>query len=87
MLITLVNKIFFFFTRHGVFSGYTDRFQGILRSLNPNMHLVFSNWLLFLRYTEIIFFALALIDKLRATEHATVHCKMALKFHTNINKT
>jgi len=33
------------------------------------------------------FFALALIDKLRITEQATVHCKMALKFHTNINKT
>jgi len=42
--------------------------------------------LVFEIYWNHFFFTLALIDKLRITEHATVHCKMALKFHTNINK-
>jgi len=33
------------------------------------------------------FFRIRSFDKLRITEQATVHCKMALEFHTNINKT
>jgi len=57
--------------------GYTEVAE-------PEYALSFFKLALVLRYTEIIFFALALIDKLRITEQATVHCKMALIFHTNI---